>query len=566
MRALTALVVFFCVSTLAGLAFGLSFGALDRLGAAGSLAVGAAAGGWAFLTTERSTEWEKPGPWGWGVIVVFALFSLRSFCWLVYQNGNALSVLSPNNLGDLPLHLTQIHYLANGAPFWPDNPIFAAGKLHYPFGTNLFNSLITLLGMDATRGLVWVGLLGAVLTGLALWHWGGPFGLAAFLFNGGLGGFLVFSRWELLDYQAPLAWKNFPLSMLVTQRGLLYALPCGLLLLSSWRSRFFPSDRQGWRAPKPIELLIYASVPLFHMHTFLFLSFLLGGLFLLSRREIKKEILSLVALALVPASSLVLLVSGTGAAQSAIHLKPGWMYEEGSALWFWLLNFGALPFVVGILAVAIYRQCDRKAAAFVVPAVSLFLICCFVMFAVWEWDNTKLMIWCYLAVVPFIWSNLLAGTSFVLRATTCVLLFFSGAVSLVGGINGRHNGFIIATRSEVDRVFEAVRDLPIQATFAGYPTYNHPLLLVGKKMVAGYTGHLFSHGVDYQPVVTRLNDLMEGRPDWKEAARELGANYLFWGAREQTQYPDSTRPWEQVCLPVAQGDWGVLYSLEARRP
>ena len=34
-------------------------------------------------------------------------------------------VISPNNLGDICLHLAHINYLASGPHFWPENPIFA---------------------------------------------------------------------------------------------------------------------------------------------------------------------------------------------------------------------------------------------------------------------------------------------------------------------------------------------------------------------------------------------------------------------------------------------------------
>jgi len=63
--------------------------------------------------------------------------------------GDAIKVLSPNNLGDLSLHLTYIRYLANGAAFWPDNPIFASGPLTYPVGIDLFDSLLKLIGVEA---------------------------------------------------------------------------------------------------------------------------------------------------------------------------------------------------------------------------------------------------------------------------------------------------------------------------------------------------------------------------------------------------------------------------------
>src|SRR5437016_1757207 len=159
--------------------------------------------------------------WFWGIAICFVLFALRSFCWLLYIDGNELKIQSPNNLGDLALHITYIKDFANGTPVWPDNPIFVLGKLRYPAGTDILNALFTCLGASLIRGLVWVGLLGAAATCYAFYRWAGTFGIAGFLLNGGVAGFQILQEWQFLDYQGrqTIAWKSLPLSMLLTQRG-----------------------------------------------------------------------------------------------------------------------------------------------------------------------------------------------------------------------------------------------------------------------------------------------------------------------------------------------------------
>ena len=62
---------------------------------------------------------------------------------------------------------------------------------------------------------------------------------------------------------------------------MLFALPAGLLLLASWRTRFFAAGDDGWRLPRWGEVLLYASMPVFHLHTFIFLSLMLGSWFVL---------------------------------------------------------------------------------------------------------------------------------------------------------------------------------------------------------------------------------------------------------------------------------------------
>jgi hypothetical protein len=90
-------------------------------------------------------------------------------------------------------------------------------------------------------------------------------------------------------------------------------------------------------------------------------------------------------------------------------------------------------------------------------------------------------------------------------------------------------GFDIEDRTEVAAVGDAVRKLPIKDRFAAFPTFNHPLLLNGRKMVLGYPGHLWTQGFDYAPVEQQLKALMLGGPDWRDRARTLRARYIFWG-------------------------------------
>lgn len=610
MNGVAALLTAVCVSVLASIGLAFSLGGLSPLAAGVSLGAGAVAGALQYAAYLRRRGPAQPrrkiSGWEWGVIVVYILFSLRAFCWVVFWNDDKIQFLSPNNLGDLSLHLTYINNLASGVPFWPENPIFAGERIHYPLGVDLFNSLLKLAGLDVYRGLVWVGLASCLVTGIALYKWGRGFALAGFLFNGGLAGFEFLSAFHLKDYQEDLAWKSIPLAMFVTQRGLLYAIPAGLALLWSWRERFFPDPGNKDEQPLPFwtEVLLYSTMPLFHVHAFIFLSFLLGCWMVLfivrSFTETGSNsaipLLKLIACSVVPATVLLAFITGSFKSGHMIHIvgsaistSRSWDWEYGEqpqfAAWAaekhlgplatsvlghtanWVVNYGVLPFFVLTLIYAIFtgrRQLSAvRAGAFVIPAVVMFLICLVVMFAQWDWDNTKIIIWCYLALLPSLWDQLLAKEKFPLRALCCVMLFFSGFISLLGGIDGTHTGFDLASRSELDEVASAVRPLPVTAIFAGCPTYNHPLLLDGRKMVEGYVGHLESHGIDYQKNLDLLESLLNGEAGWQNAARKLHARYLYWGRPEEEAYPDSTKPWEDKCPKVAEGDWGVIYDLGA---
>ncbi len=743
MNAAAAALYFIAFSVLISLALGFQNGALDSDVAALSLAG-------AFLPAAilwwRGRKFASPLPrprgWGWVPVVLFALFALRAFLWLIFRERDELRVLSPNNLGDMSLHLTFINHLQNGAPIWPDSPIFSNGKLSYALGMDLFNSLLALAGLDVFRGLILVGLACALLAGIALWRWGGAFTLMAFLANGTLIGLACFAAGPgesfFRDYtgyqELDASWKSLPLALLVTQRGFLYALPAGLALLCSWRTRFF-LDGAGWRMPFAGELLLYAAMPVFHVHTFIALSFLLACFFFV-RATARARLLALVGAALVPAT--VLLYFTIGMFQSnalpmwedmdsignppprpspeVLGWQPGWEVNEppaaktwaliagttapfqshGRFLAYWIGNFGLWPFLAAAASLAIARMLLRRSvpswhawlagfafavvtpmlgwaasyqtaslshlllgsdsagiarqlvpaglvlaalggafalhrakardgglrwvllgfaalyfietffaggrmlgglvpvlsanaiplilatlvflglmiciarrwqqslwpAAFLFPGLFLFFVCCNVMFAPWAWDNTKVMLWAYLVVVPFVWELVLSRWRAWARAVAVSALFFPGSVILLGGISSSHHGLEIARLSELDAVAGAARGIPITETFAATPIYNHPLLINGRKLALGFTGHLTSHGIHFDRQLDQLDVLMNGDDEWRIAAAKLGVRYLFFGPRERAQWPDSLETWRAGAQVIASGDWGELFDLE----
>src|SRR5438046_5431772 len=130
----------------------------------------------------------------------FALFALRSFCWLLYVDGEQLRIQSPNNLGDLVLHITYIRYFANGVSLWPANPIYVFSEhLRYPAGMDLFNALLSYLHVDLIRGLVWTGLLASIATFYAFFRCGCMFGIACFLFVVGVAGYEILKTLTFAD-------------------------------------------------------------------------------------------------------------------------------------------------------------------------------------------------------------------------------------------------------------------------------------------------------------------------------------------------------------------------------
>jgi hypothetical protein len=583
MRIVAALLYFVAVTCVAAVALSLVSGGLKPFVSALSLLGGLGVAGWA-LWQEREVAFvkRKLTGWEWFGIALWSMFTLRCFLWVVFRQGDEIKVLSSNNLGDMSIHITFIRYLASGVPFWPDNPICTGAPLTYPVGTDLFNAVLLSLGVNLLIGLTWVGLVGAACTGAALWRWGGVFVLFGILCNGG---FVVFeewmqpgAKWEIRDYLDKRAWNSIPLALLVTQRGLLFALPACALLLDKWRTRFLGAPaRPGWQLPQWGELLLYSTMPLFHLHAFLFLSVALGW-WIISVSSARKEAFLLGIRAVIPATLLTLLVTGSFFGKGTVGIDLGWTWEAPDAehperpsfVVYLFKNFGALPVLLVWLLVELVRRrkdADAQTARHIaIPALAVLIACFFIRFAPWDWDNSKLIMLAYFALLPVLWTQLISRWPMPARWAICFVMFFSGFISILGGMSGKNKGHGIGAISKMDAIASAIHEIPTSERFATYPTWNHPLLLIGRKVAMGFPGHIFSHGIGSSVRDQKMEALMKGEPNWRELARDLNVRYIFWGEMERDNYKDSKQPWLAESARIAHGEWGDIYDLSLVMP
>ncbi|MCG6924531.1 MAG: hypothetical protein LJF30_04360 [Acidobacteria bacterium] len=571
MTRLAGALVFASTAVWVGACLAVLNGAVSSWVAWAALLSGAAAGAVAAWRTAAAAAGDVPAEtaaslvaWLQGLpklealaLTAFAVVSLRQFGWLLFARGDLLLTLLPNNYGDLPLHWTYVQHFAGGAPFWPESPIAVGERLRYPLGVDLLTALLVVVGVGAR--VVWplLGLAGAAAAALALRRWGGALAVAGFLFSGGLAGFPLLWTGRLLDYQDAVAWKNLYLALFVPQRGFLLALPVGLLLLWSWRRRLLRGEAA---LPAWVEGVLWGSLPLVHLHTFLLVS-VVYAVWALGGRRLEAAGPTL-AWAVVPATWGVWQVSDGFRAVSLVGWQPGWVIGDENPLVFLAVNFGVfLPLALAALALA-WRERRREELLVLGPALAVFAALFFVRLAPWAWDNTKVMLWCYLLALPPIGSLVLARLRRPWAALMVVGLLFSGAVSVTAASLGRGPRLEVLSLSEYDAVCAALASRPLTERVAAAPTFNHPVALCGHPLVLGYGGHLWSHGIDATEVERGLKAVLGGAPGWREEARAIGAELLFWGPREDVAYPDSLRPWEGEIEPLASGWWGRVYPLD----
>ena len=523
------ILVHVALTSLVACGLGLVFGQVTPAVSWTALIVGTAVA--SILAREKWTknDFAPRNGWEWLAGIAGALMVAKHFIFIFFKKGESLWTLNPLNLGDLPLHIAYIRHISTGHEFWPTNPIFSGQRLHYPLGMDLYNAVWDSIGVDLIQHLSLTGLvlgLVGVWALLQAWGWVGVFVL-----------FFAFS--------AETHWKNFFLSMHITQRGFLFALPAGALLMKLAWEHFV----EGKRFPRKhyvVHGFLWGVMPLFHVHTFLAVS--LTFLISMVSAQDKKffdgvhRILPWGLLA-VP---LGLLVAGSGGGR-LIHFSPGWMLEGRSLPVAWMnhLHIWWLVFYLGIWWLK--RNKLTGQLTFLVLHLGWWVVFNFLILAPWDWDNLKVMYWMILGALLPVGDHLRQSSN---RVQVIFLASVVVTTLLPSAFQKHPNGILDSLRSvahtnsavelyrldEIYRAQEALKEIRGGGPFLVHPTYNHPIGFWGRSLVMGYPGHIWSHGISDMGREAQVRQIYKGEEGWKEALSKLAPRYIVWSDLEKKAY------------------------------
>ena len=554
-----AFLVHVAVSALSAMILGLALGQLTVLIAVMSLAAGTAAGIWVWVHFAEDRHMFPKIKFIPALLYGFILYAgLEHFLYLLYYADHGLRTLHSNNFGDLSLHVQYIRYIAGGAHFWPENPGFAGEPLRYPIGMDIYNALWEILGVPVDSHLFLTGFVITVAAVSMLHRWMGWWGVGAFFLNGGLANWAFLSTGRFNDLQNALAWKSFFLSLWITQRGFLFAIPAGIYILKMITETLL-GERTLRREEKVVCVVLWASLAWFHLHTFFILTLLLGIFMVLYKSP---RLMLEVTMPATAAGLVFVLFSTQGLARAGIlHLQPGWTAGQENLFKFWLVNLGPwLFFAVAGLSLTFEKR-FAQLRLIAIPAFVLFIVFTIVMVAPWDWDNIKVLIWLYLLIAWVVWRTLVTRLSSVPALMMGVLAFFPGAISLVSSLPGNSPGVELYRAAELWDAKAAIAGLPETAVLAVAPDPNHPAMFWGAKVAMGYTGHLWSHGIDCTLRENQIERIFRGSEDWLTLARKIGVTHVYWGENERRKYGSSSPPWQHRLRNISGSQGVQIYDL-----
>jgi hypothetical protein len=460
--------------------------------------------------------------------------------------------------GDLAWHLSMLsNFAERGWSAVRENPIFPGTRLSYPFlpdllsawlvrcGTSLQASLIlptfvALLGSVAAIYFLARSVIGATLEALIV-----PL---LFFFNGSIVG--CYYLWR--DYRnasffgAPAFFNNLPhdyshliehnlqfsnivSDYMLPQRASVFGLGLGILVVQLlWLY---------WEHSKAQHLfyagLVLSLMPLVHFHSFVALV-IVGGFLLFIQlfgdpQHWKRSFLSWFWFAiplLVIALPQAVWISPTHV-RNFFRIQLGWMTKNDPFWLFWLKNLSPHLFIF----VFAYFLAKPKLRTFYLAFAGLFALSNVVVFQPHDFDNMKLMLWWFLV------SCVLAGSLFhelrrryssrgfaVALALTATLIA-TGTLSVYREL---HVSWLMFSSEDVALASFVQEHSGKDAVFLTSDKHNNAIAcLAGRRILMGYRGWLWTHGIDYQSREHDIFEMYSGSGNAADLMRQYGVKYVL---------------------------------------
>lgn len=497
--------------------------------------------------------------------IIYALFSSHIIKSDLY--GNLMT--GESTYGDLPFHLATISQMAHIGIFSPENPLFSGTPLVYPFFINILSALITIWGFSLRFSIIFPGIVFSILMILCLYFFYKRLtknksvaflSTLLFFLNGGLGFYYFFNDVILggklkyffsnpsifPDYshlfEQNIQWCNFLSRILIPERSVLLGIPMGLIILFILFLRKKKSEKliDWW--------FVFAGVltgflPLSHTHTFMVFSVLIPYLAFFEIHEIgfkkwlKKWLTFGVIVFLIVLPQMNLIFSHLSSSTTFFKFHIGWMSNPGilGLVTFWWKNTGVMIplLVVSLFFIKPYKLLAKLVffSFFILTIVNLFI------FQPYNWDNIKFLFWfaifSYPAISIFLiklWKSKFI-VSKILTTFFIILLVASSLLSLYRELNVSYQLF---SKEEVGLGLWVKENVPADSLFlTGFTHRSFASNLGGRKILMGYQGSLWVHGIKYEDREKEIKEIYSGSSNAKKLINKYGIDYIIIGPEEK---------------------------------
>ncbi|VVB67256.1 Uncharacterised protein [Candidatus Norongarragalina meridionalis] len=491
------------------------------------------------------------------LLFLFLLLAVINWNGILADDGRGGLTATANVWGDYAFHFSLITSFAYGQNFPPQYPVLHGAPLAYPFLMDFSSSAFLVGGLSLRDSVLLPNLLVsfslvflAYFLALALTgNKAASCVAAAFFFLNGDLGFAYFFKDMLASGNAiafvsalPAAYSHVPaagihfmnlvFSIFVPQRSAILGFAISLLFY--WL--LFRNLEKQNKKEILLAAVLLGSLPMVHGHSFIACSFIAGLLLLwkiFDERKIRREwVYAAAIVAALAVPQILWIKQQTGA--SFFGWQWGWMHQNSDSsafdvAVFWVKNLGVPLF----LAVIGWFFADKRLRRFAIPFGMLFLLCNFVRFQPQDWDTIKVLIHpffvgCVLAglTVVNIWKR---GNAFKVLATVLIAAsVLSGVLTMVWWL-GDHP--VLYPQRDLIVADWVRQNTPADSLFLTSDAHNHLVpTLAGRRVVLGYRGWLWTHGLDYSQQERDVAEMY--RTAVCAIFRKYGVDYVFIGPQE----------------------------------
>ena len=494
------------------------------------------------------------------------------FWYGVFDRNRAIITRMIDNYADLTLHIGIINGFVFGDNFPVEHPAMAGVKLTYPFIVDFHAALLVKLGLSLSTAFFLQNMFIAfALVTLYVWfarqltlsQAAGWLALVLLFFNGGLGWTMLFREaqttpgglFALLanlphDYSSFENLYRFNNSLIywfVPMRSMLLATP----MLSAVWILWIEALRRWRAAPEKKQTLILAAagvitglMPLVHAHSYVALMASASILALASKRWREWAVFAVIGAGLAIPQIILVTAGGQVHADKFVDWNFGWTKEQNNFVWYWFLNTGLF---IPLLVIALIRlrrkdRLTRDSLVFFIPFTLWLILPNVLKLAPWIWDNIKILYIWFLGSVPFVAALLVEGWQRGRKWRFAVVALF---VSLT-----------LSSALDCYRLFRVMPDLEVysradlefgdlirmktapKSLIMSAPVQNSHVLLTGRRLFAGYSGVIWTHGLSFEGYEEALLSVYQGRRDAEQLLKNRKIEYVLLTIKELTWAKD----------------------------
>jgi hypothetical protein len=469
-----------------------------------------------------------------------------------------------NTFGDLQYHLAIVNSFYFGNNFPPQNPIFAGVNLSYPFMIDFYSAVFRTVGFTIQNALIIPGFIFGIcffaIFILFAYRFlksktGAIISLIVFIFNGGLGGYLMIkeslsspnflqslpeSFYSVID-KYNFRFPNGMSSVFMAERPILVGITAFfVILILLWIS----FEKKKAERELILAGFIIGILPLWHTHTLVALGLCLPFYFICYWIRTRASFANAVKFFLpifyfsVPLGLLGMswhFPQIFGGGVNFFSLKTGWIVGPEGFWIFWLRNLGIFP----VLLLPAFLLLDKKQKLFYIPSFLIFIFANFIQFQPFDWDNYKiLLIWYAVSSVVvskliFLLYTKMKNIGKVFAILILSFLILSGLILIVGDYSTFYGLF---SSGDIELSNWELQNTGPQDLILTGPQHNQFSILAGRKILMGYPGYLWTQGINSGKREEDIRKMYHGDIG---LIKKYNVKYIVLGYEEKKSYnPD----------------------------